>query len=221
MRQIALVCASCPESRHDSVTKICQAYKIQKAYGRSGDMVDTLSGKDWVGKWQSKVVMASVTLARTLSVNRVKLICLQGGRFCNEEYRHTQLLKAAVEREWKDGGNEGKILVDVHWTEFDAFVCDYPLPLPTPSKNAGTRVGGVEKAAPVASGKKQADGQSNKSSGEPAVSKKGKDATIAPKDSAKNWERESQQAVKKAPRGRKALSPTKSLLQTRRSLRLP
>ncbi len=154
-------------------------------------MVDSLSGKDWVGKWQSKVVMASVTLARTLSVSRVKLICLQGGRFCNEEYKHTQLLKAAVEREWKDGGNDGKILVDVHWTEFDAFICDYPLPLPATNKPAGTKVGGVEKAAaqvpppPTASGKKQADAQPSKSSGEPAASKKGKDASTAPKDSGK------------------------------------
>jgi hypothetical protein len=126
MSDLALICASCPEAKHDAVASICQAHKIQKAYGRTGDMVDSLAGKDWVAKWQAKVVMAAVTLASSMSVKRVRLICIQGGRFCNEEYKHTQLLKSAVEREWKDGMNEGKILVDVHWTDFDAFAVDYP-----------------------------------------------------------------------------------------------
>ena len=64
----ACVCASCPEVHQDKVAEVCKRRQIQKAFGRAGDMVDSLSGKDWVGKWEAKVVMATVTKIETLEV---------------------------------------------------------------------------------------------------------------------------------------------------------
>ena len=51
----ALVCASCPEAHHDEVTAICMKSGIQKAFGKAGDMVDSLSPGSWLGKWEAKV----------------------------------------------------------------------------------------------------------------------------------------------------------------------
>lgn len=172
MSGVALICASCPEAKQDQVTRICQAHKIQKAFGRSGDMVDSLSGKDWVGKWQAKVVSAAVTCTSLLALKRVKLVCIQGGRFCNEEFMHTRLLKAAVEREWKDGGNEGKILVDVHWVDYDAFVCDYPLSdIPVTKKSSGAAlsvpIASVAAAPTPPKGKKQTEKQQSSAKSNP------------------------------------------------------
>lgn len=56
---VAAVCASCPEAHQDTVSRLCLQHKIQKAFGRTGDMLDSLSGKDWIPKWEAKVVMAT------------------------------------------------------------------------------------------------------------------------------------------------------------------
>lgn len=154
MSDVAVICASCPEGIQDRVTQICQAHKIQKAYGKSGDMVDSLKGKDWVAKWQSKVVAASVTKAVTMSTSRIKLICIQGGKFCNEEFAHTKTLKSAIEQEWKDGGNTGKALIDIQWMDVEVFFQDYALP----SKSTGKAVKEDGKVAANESGKSNKSG---------------------------------------------------------------
>ena len=72
----AVVCASCPESYHDRIAELCLQHQVQKACGKAGDMVNTLSGKDWIPKWEAKVVMAMVTKAQTLNPNKALVLCI-------------------------------------------------------------------------------------------------------------------------------------------------
>ncbi len=48
------MCASCPEAHQKEVNEICVMAGIQKAFGKVGDMVDSLSGGSWLGKWEAK-----------------------------------------------------------------------------------------------------------------------------------------------------------------------
>jgi hypothetical protein len=121
----AVIVASCPEVHQDKVTEICRVKDFQKAYGRAGDMVDILKGKDWVGKWQAKVVAAAITKAQSMKVNRVKIICIEGGKFCNAEYAHIPLLKEAIEKEWTDNKNSSSLRVNSLWLSFEHFVEDH------------------------------------------------------------------------------------------------
>jgi hypothetical protein len=117
----ALVCASCPDIHQDKVTAICLEVGIQKAYGRSGDMVDTLKGKDWVSKWQAKVVMAVVTKAQTLRSKSCKIICIQGGRNCDMELSHQPKLLKAIRLEI----NDPTFRVRVEWMDIEDFMATY------------------------------------------------------------------------------------------------
>jgi len=113
----ATVVASCPEKYHDHVVKICQHLNIQKAFGKAGDMVNDLSGKDWVPKWEAKVVMAVVTKAQTLGVQKAKIICIAGGPMCDKEMaRQPQLVKAVK----KEMGSDS-FRVSVEWMEAEDF----------------------------------------------------------------------------------------------------
>ena len=48
-------------------------------------MVNVLSGKDWIPKWEAKVVMATVTKAQTLNSNKALILCIAGGKHCDAE----------------------------------------------------------------------------------------------------------------------------------------
>ena len=48
-------------------------------------MVNVLSGKDWIPKWEAKVVMATVTKAQTLNSNKALIPCIAGGKPCDAE----------------------------------------------------------------------------------------------------------------------------------------
>ena len=61
----AVVCVSCPESYHDRVAELCLQQQVQKAFGKAGDMVDALSRREWIPKWEAKVVLATVAKAQT------------------------------------------------------------------------------------------------------------------------------------------------------------
>ena len=50
----AVVGTSCPESYHDRVAEFCLQHQVQKAFGKAGDMVNALSGKDWIPKGKPK-----------------------------------------------------------------------------------------------------------------------------------------------------------------------
>ena len=60
-------------------------HQVQKAFGKAGDMVNVLSGKDWIPKWEAKVVMATVTKAHTLNSNKALILCIAGGKHCDAE----------------------------------------------------------------------------------------------------------------------------------------
>ena len=117
MSSEAIVCASCPEHLQVEVNTICKNYGIQKAFGKSGDMIDLLKGKDWVPKWQCKVVTAVATKAQTLNVQRAKIICIMGGKHCNEEMAHQPLIIQAIKKEMEDPA----FMVKVEWMEFAEF----------------------------------------------------------------------------------------------------
>ena len=75
----AVVCTSCPESSQDRVAEFClqhQQHQVQKAFGKAGEMVNALGGKEWIPKWEAKVVMAMVTKAQTLNLNKALGLCI-------------------------------------------------------------------------------------------------------------------------------------------------
>ena len=67
-------------------------HQVQKAFGKAGDMVNVKSGKDWIPKWEAKVVMATVT----------KYIA--GGKPCDAEMVGQPALARAIKnRDGKSG----------------------------------------------------------------------------------------------------------------------
>ena len=91
----AVVCASCPESYHDRVAELCLQHQVQKA----GEMVNAQSGKDWIPKWEAKVVMATVTKAQTLNSNKALILCIAGGKHCDAEMARQPALVRAIKTE--------------------------------------------------------------------------------------------------------------------------
>ena len=115
------ICASCPKNYQDEVSHVCRNLGIQKAYGRPGDMVDSLSGKDWVGKWEAKVVMATVTKAHTLKARKARIICISGGPHCDLEIAQQPRIVRAIKQEMSDED----FIVKVEWIEIRQFREDY------------------------------------------------------------------------------------------------
>jgi len=117
----ACICASCPELHHDLVSQVCRQQNIQKAFGKSGDMVNTLSGKDWIPKWEAKVVMATVTKAQTMGVQKALIICIAGGKHCDAEMSRQPALVRAIKTEMEDSN----FRVRVEWLEIEDFLERY------------------------------------------------------------------------------------------------
>ena len=111
----AVICASCPETYHDRVAELCLQHQVQKAFGKAGDMVNALSGKEWIPKWEAKVVMATVTKAQTLNTNKALILCIAGGKNCDAEMGRQPALVRAIKTEM---GKED-FRVRVEWIEID------------------------------------------------------------------------------------------------------
>ena len=79
MADTVVVCASCPEKFHDEAAQLCAGSGMLKAFGKSGDMVNSLSGKDWVAKWEAKVVTCVVTAVRLVGAQKARILCVEGG----------------------------------------------------------------------------------------------------------------------------------------------
>ena len=62
-------------------------------------MVNVLSGKDWIPKWEAKVVMATVTKAQTLNSNKALILCIAGGKHCDAEMVRQPALARAIKTE--------------------------------------------------------------------------------------------------------------------------
>ncbi|CAE8648488.1 unnamed protein product [Polarella glacialis] len=117
----AKICASCPEALHDEVSQLCRQHGIQKAFGKAGDMVNSLSGKDWIPKWEAKVVMATVTKAQTLGASKALILCIAGGNHCDAEMARQPTLVRAIKAEMEDPA----FRVRVEWLEIAEFVERY------------------------------------------------------------------------------------------------
>ena len=67
-------------------------------------MVNVKSGKDWIPKWEVKVVMATVTKAKTLKFNKAQILYIAGGKPCDAEMvRQPALARAIKNRDSKSG----------------------------------------------------------------------------------------------------------------------
>lgn len=119
-----IICASCPQMHQEQMNKICKDLNITKAYAKKGDTLDMLSGNNWIPKWESKVVATAVTLAQTLGSKKVKILCISGGHYCDQEMARQPSLVRAIKREMAEAGNES-FQVKVEWLEFDHFLEEY------------------------------------------------------------------------------------------------
>ena len=117
----ACVCASCPDVHQDKVAELCKKLQIQKAFGRAGDMVDSLSGTDWVAKWEAKVVMATVTKIETLEASKAKILCISGGKHCDLEMARQPKLVKAIRQEL----DQPNFPIKVEWMDFPLFLEEY------------------------------------------------------------------------------------------------
>jgi hypothetical protein len=120
----ARVVASVPEIHHDECVEIMRRYKsdygvhMQKAFGRAGDMVDSLDGNGWVGKWQAKVVMAVAALVNVNDCTEATIFCIEGGPHCDKELAAQPLLIRAIRTEL---GVRDDFDISVEWMSFSKF----------------------------------------------------------------------------------------------------
>ena len=65
-------------------------------------MVNIKSGKDWIPKWEAKVVMATVTKAKTLKSNKALTLNIAGGKPCDAEMvRQPTHARAITRQRWQ------------------------------------------------------------------------------------------------------------------------
>ena len=50
-------CVVLVQSSTNRVAEDCLQHQVRKALGEGGDMVNALSGEDWIPRWETKVVM--------------------------------------------------------------------------------------------------------------------------------------------------------------------
>ena len=91
-------------------------------------MVNVLSGKDWIPKWEAKVVMATVTKAQTLNSNKALIPCIAGGKPCDAEMVRQPALARAIKTEMASQ----ELRVWFEFIEINEFSERYPT---TKSKN--------------------------------------------------------------------------------------
>ena len=65
-------------------------------------MVNVKCGRDWIPKWEAKVVMATVTKAKTLKPNKALTLNIAGGKPCDAEMvRQPALARAITRQRWQ------------------------------------------------------------------------------------------------------------------------
>eukprot|EP00435_Cladocopium_sp_Y103_P057840 s2934_g20.t1 len=97
-----VVVASCPEDLHDQVMDICRESGMHKAFGKAGDFIDAIKSGEWFGHWKTKV--CQTVLVATMHKPKcsvVKIVCIEGGPHCDEEYQAIPDLKKAVKDDMK------------------------------------------------------------------------------------------------------------------------
>eukprot|EP00913_Durusdinium_trenchii_P019812 g18624.t1 len=150
---------------------------MERPMGSAGDMVNALSGKEWIPKWEAKVVMATVTKAQTLNTNKALILCIAGGKNCDAEMGRQPALVRAIKTEM---GKED-FRVRVEWIEIDEFLERYPSDALKASKSkskdgkggkAGDGKGGNSNGAANAKDAKNSQANSKASDTQPGSAKK-------------------------------------------------
>ena len=62
-------------------------------------MVNAQSGKDWIPKWEAKVVLAPVAKAQTLNSDKALTLGIAGGKHCDAEMARQPTLVRAIKTE--------------------------------------------------------------------------------------------------------------------------
>jgi len=190
--QEAAICASCPEAFHDRASELCRRHGIQKAFGKAGDMLNSLSGKDWVPKWEAKVVMATVTKAQTMGVDKALILCIAGGKNCDAEMARQPNLVRAIKREMEDP----HFRVRVEWVDKEEFLERYDIPA-TPAVDRAGKKGVDAAAASAPKGKGEGTGVAKakgKAKGRGEGQGKAADKPLAAEDGKRRGEHSSAQA---------------------------
>ena len=85
-------------------------------------MVNVLSGKDWIPEWEAKVVMATVTKAKTLKSNKAHILYIARGKHCDAEMARQPGLVRAIKTEMASQ----EFRVRVEFNEISEFSERYP-----------------------------------------------------------------------------------------------
>jgi hypothetical protein len=119
-------------------------------------MVNSLSGKDWIPKWEAKVVMATVTKAQTMGVNKALILCVSGGKNCDAEMGRQPQLVRAIKQEMADQS----FRVRVEWMDVEDFYERWPATkgtIPRAPPNLLTGRQNVESKQPKQQGAQRSD----------------------------------------------------------------
>ncbi|CAE8635818.1 unnamed protein product [Polarella glacialis] len=84
------------------VIYLCVVHFLVLSCTLSKCKVNSLSGKDWIPKWEAKVVMATVTKAQTLGASKALILCIAGGNHCDAEMARQPTLVRAIKAEMED-----------------------------------------------------------------------------------------------------------------------
>ena len=117
-------------------------------------MVNAQSGKDWIPKWEAKVVMATVTKAQTLNSNKALILCIAGGKHCDAEMARQPALVRAIKTEM--GSQEFRVRVE--FIEINEFSERYPTTKSKTSKSTKE----IKKPKDGKGGKDTQDGKGGK-----------------------------------------------------------
>ena len=85
-------------------------------------MVNVLSGKDRIPEWEAKVVMATVTKAKTLKSNKAHIVYIARGKHCDAEMARQPALVRAIKTEMASQ----EFRVRVEFNESSEFLERYP-----------------------------------------------------------------------------------------------
>ena len=115
------VVASCPEDHHDRVMAICKGLGMFKAFGKKGDFIDQLnSGAQWFDLWKAKVCQTVLVATMHSECSVVRILCIEGGPNCDEEYKSIPDLKKAVKDDMKKQ-NGREVEVECTWMSMELF----------------------------------------------------------------------------------------------------
>eukprot|EP00435_Cladocopium_sp_Y103_P051354 s830_g15.t3 len=116
------VVASCPEDHHDQVLNICKGSGMFKAFGKAGDFIDALNSEatKWFDLWKAKVCQTLLVGTMHSECSEVKIICIEGGPHCDEEYRTIPDLEKAVKDDMKKQ-NGREVAVSSEWMPMELF----------------------------------------------------------------------------------------------------